>query len=116
MPEAQPPIPPGIPGFDAPGIPPALPDPGAPVPGMTPELPNLQVPPPAGIEGLTMPPAQPRVRQSNNPLLKLFDTDGDGILSGDEVELAPARLWELDRNFDAELSADELGEMNELFL
>ena len=56
-----------------------------------------------------MPPGQPRGRQSNNPLLKLFDTNGDGILSGDEVEAAPARLWELDRNLNAELSADELG-------
>lgn len=108
-PETQPPIPPGIPGFGEPGTPPAIPDPVAPIPGMPPELPNLQVPPPAGIEGLTMPPGQPPVRQSNNPLLTLFDADGDGVLSDDEVELAPARLWELDRNFDAELSAAELG-------
>jgi hypothetical protein len=42
-------------------------------------------------------------------LLTLFDTDGDGILSGDEVEEAPARLWELDRDLNAELSSDELG-------
>jgi len=42
-------------------------------------------------------------------LLKLFDLNGDGILSGDEVNAAPARLWELDRNFDAELSTEELG-------
>ena len=75
---------------------------------MTPDLPNLQVPPPAGIDGLTMPPNLPQPRQSNNLLLKLFDTDGDGILSGDEVEAAPARLWELDRNLNAEISIDEL--------
>jgi type II/III secretion system protein len=109
VPAALPPVPPGIPGVGIPGVPPAIPDPGAPVPGMPPELPNLQVPPPAGMEDPGMPPALPRGRQSSNPLLKLFDTNGDGVLSGDEVEAAPSRLWELDRNFDAELSAVELG-------
>lgn len=107
---------PGIPGQDlpAPAQPPAAVPPGTPLPGQPADLPNLIAPAPAG--GFGMPPAQPSVQAtrqpavgaSNNPLLKLFDTDGDGVLSGDEVEAAPARLWELDRNLDAELSADEL--------
>lgn len=108
--EAQPPTPPtGIPDLGFPGQPPAPTDSMATPPGMPPELPNLQVPPPTATQGLGIPPSQPQIRQSDNPLLKLFDADGDGFLSGDEVDAAPARLWELDRNMDAELSADELG-------
>ena len=111
---------PGMPGQDFPvlGQPPAAVPPGSPLPGQPADLPNLIAPVPA--EGYGMPPAQPNLQPnfqpttrpvvgaSSNPLLKLFDTDGDGRLSGDEVEAAPARLWELDRNLDAELSADEL--------
>ena len=108
LPAVQPPVPPTeFPPTQIPGVP----DAGFPssIPGMPPALPNLDVPPPGVVEGPWLPPTEPRAQQSDNPLLKLFDTDGDGVLSGDEVDAAPARLWELDRNLDAQLSADELG-------
>ncbi len=90
-----------VPGVPDMGFPPAPTN-------VQPGFPDLQ-PLPSGLDQIGTPPSQPRIQQSNNPLLKLFDTDGDGTLSGDEVEQASARLWELDRNFDAELSTQELG-------
>ncbi len=108
IPADQAPVPPmGFPPNPIPGLPAGEPPAG--IPGLPSTLPNLDVPPPGGFEGLGAPPRQPAVQQSENPLLKLFDLNGDGILSGDEVNTAPARLWELDRNFDAELSTEELG-------
>ncbi len=102
------PAPPELPASPLPGVP-GLP---ATIPGMAPAgaepggLPSAA----AGAAGtLGLPAAQPAVQESDNALLRLFDTDGNGRLSGDEVNAAPARLWELDRNLNAELSADELG-------
>jgi predicted O-methyltransferase YrrM len=43
-----------------------------------------------------------------NPLLRLFDTDGDGTLAADEIDGAAAKLRALDASKDGQLTADEL--------
>jgi len=100
-PSALPLVQPDLPTPEPRAVPPGF----EPLPGFPPE----PTPLPPGFErpvpSATLTPAR---QSSTNPLLRLFDTDGDGMLSGDEVEAAPARLWDLDRNLDAELSAGEL--------
>jgi predicted O-methyltransferase YrrM len=62
----------------------------------------------AGI-GLAQPLAeQNRPAGPGNPLLQLFDTDRDGILSAVEIDAAAAKLRQRDTNGDGELSADEI--------
>lgn len=43
-----------------------------------------------------------------NPLMRLFDADGDGTLSADEIAAAGARLKEFDKNKDGKLNDEEL--------
>jgi predicted O-methyltransferase YrrM len=43
-----------------------------------------------------------------NPLLRIFDTNGDGTLSAEEIEGASAKLRALDTSKDGTLSANEL--------
>jgi predicted O-methyltransferase YrrM len=43
-----------------------------------------------------------------SPLVRLLDADRDGVISGDELGNAAAKLKELDTNQDGKLSADEL--------
>ncbi|MBN1420984.1 MAG: class I SAM-dependent methyltransferase [Planctomycetes bacterium] len=46
--------------------------------------------------------------QFPNPLLRLFDADGDGVLSEAEVANAGAKLKELDTSKDGKISSEEL--------
>jgi len=43
-----------------------------------------------------------------NPIVRLFDTDGDGTLTQDEIDAAAAKLKEFDSSKDGKLTADEL--------
>jgi predicted O-methyltransferase YrrM len=43
-----------------------------------------------------------------NPLIRVFDTNGDGTLSAEEIEGASARLKALDTSKDGSLSGEEL--------
>jgi predicted O-methyltransferase YrrM len=43
-----------------------------------------------------------------NPLLRLFDTDGDGVLSQEEIGNAAAKLKELDTSKDGKISEEEM--------
>ena len=43
-----------------------------------------------------------------NPIVRLFDADGDGTLAQDEIEKAAAKLKHLDTSQDGKLTADEL--------
>ncbi len=45
-----------------------------------------------------------------NPLVRLFDADGDGTLSQDEINAAAAKLREFDKSNDGKLTAEELQE------
>ena len=45
-----------------------------------------------------------------NPLLRLFDADGDGTLAEEEINAAAAKLKELDKTGDGKLTAEELRE------
>ena len=57
------------------------------------------------------PPSQDAERRGPgafNPIVRLFDTDGDGTLAQDEIENAAARLKQLDTSQDGKLTADEL--------
>ncbi|HTJ79528.1 MAG TPA: EF-hand domain-containing protein [Rariglobus sp.] len=47
-------------------------------------------------------------RPRPNPLLHIFDTNHDGVISADEIADAPAALKALDKNGDGQLTADEL--------
>ena len=47
-------------------------------------------------------------RRPPQPLLHLFDTNHDGVISADEIAAAPAALKALDKNGDGQLTADEL--------
>jgi predicted O-methyltransferase YrrM len=53
---------------------------------------------------------QPKAKRQlpANPLLQLFDTDGDGTLSAAEIDGATEKLRTLDRSKDGKLTADEL--------
>ncbi len=52
--------------------------------------------------------AQPPGGERLNPLVRLFDTDQDGILSTEEMAGAAARLAAFDTSGDGKLSGDEL--------
>ncbi|MFA6288545.1 MAG: EF-hand domain-containing protein [Opitutaceae bacterium] len=59
------------------------------------------------------PPGQPGGNQDGprrppNPLLHIFDTNHDGVISADEIAAAPAALKALDKNSDGQLTAEEL--------
>ena len=57
------------------------------------------------------PPSQDAERREPgrfNPIVRLFDADGDGTLAADEIEKAAAKLKELDTSQDGKLTADEL--------
>jgi len=43
-----------------------------------------------------------------NPILKALDTDGDGVISADEIANASAALKTLDKNGDGKLTLDEI--------
>ena len=43
-----------------------------------------------------------------NPLIRLFDTNGDGALTPDEIEHVGSKLRQLDQDRDGKLTADEL--------
>jgi hypothetical protein len=43
-----------------------------------------------------------------HPVLAALDADGDGVISASEIRNAAAALWQLDRNHDGRLTADEL--------
>ncbi|MHC4398637.1 MAG: class I SAM-dependent methyltransferase [Planctomycetota bacterium] len=45
-----------------------------------------------------------------NPLIRLFDADGDGVLGKEEIEGAAAKLKEFDKSQDGKLTAEELME------
>ena len=42
------------------------------------------------------------------PLIRVFDTDEDGVLSEEEIDNASEALSELDRNNDGEITREEL--------
>src|SRR5262245_25021820 len=54
------------------------------------------------------PPAQSQPGTAANPLIRVFDTNGDGTLSTEEIEGASAKLKTLDTSKDGRLSGDEL--------
>ncbi|MEI7732581.1 MAG: EF-hand domain-containing protein [Verrucomicrobiota bacterium] len=43
-----------------------------------------------------------------NPLFMALDTNGDGVISAEEIKNAPAALLKLDKNGDGQLTEDEL--------
>ncbi|MCH5372395.1 MAG: class I SAM-dependent methyltransferase, partial [Planctomycetes bacterium] len=45
-----------------------------------------------------------------NPLLRIFDTNRDGVLSEDEISQAGAKLKELDKSKDGKVSGEEIRE------
>lgn len=54
-------------------------------------------------------PGQPPIRPlAFNPLLRVFDADGDGELSQQEIQDAPTKLKSFDANKDGKLTAEEL--------
>ena len=46
--------------------------------------------------------------RNKNQLLRILDTDRDGVLSAEEIRRAPERLKALDSNHDGRLTADDL--------
>jgi predicted O-methyltransferase YrrM len=54
------------------------------------------------------PGAQDRGGERFNPLIRLFDTDQDGILSSEEIAAAAKKLAEFDKSGDGKLTAEEL--------
>lgn len=60
---------------------------------------------PPGRQGA---PRQGGRQATPNPLLRLFDTDGDGVLSATEMEQAGAKLKALDTSKDGTVSGNEL--------
>ncbi len=66
----------------------------------------------AAVAWSQQPPGTGRSAQSSggpaNPLIRIFDTNGDGTLSAEEIEGASARLKALDASKDGTLSGDEL--------
>lgn len=51
---------------------------------------------------------QDGMRRPPNPLLHIFDTNHDGVISADEIANASTALKALDKNGDGQLTADEL--------
>ena len=60
--------------------------------------------PPAG-DAADLPPPPPH---RGGPLLRLFDANQDGVISGEEIVAAPASLRLLDANGDGQITPDEL--------
>lgn len=56
------------------------------------------------------PNVEPRPPRHFNPLLQLFDANGDGTLSADEIAGSGAKLEEFDKNKDGKLTEAELRE------
>jgi hypothetical protein len=73
-------------------------------------------PPPPRRDGDTNAPAGPPPGDSQNgrhhrpvpPIIAALDTNGDGIISADEIANASASLLKLDKNGDGQLTMDEL--------
>ena len=86
------------PAAPAPPISPIAPPPA---PTLGPGLPAAGFPQP-------VPPGTAPLQRDSNPLLRLFDVNGDGVLTADEVANSVTRLRELDRNLDGILTPDEL--------
>ena len=100
----------------------AVPDPAAPAQPAPPAPPISPIAPPLapalgpGLPAAGFPqPVPPSAAGSaasperdSNPLLRLFDVNGDGVLTADEVANSATRLRELDRNLDGILTPDEL--------
>ncbi|NNC80578.1 MAG: hypothetical protein HKN94_10545 [Acidimicrobiales bacterium] len=67
---------------------------------MTPTVPET---PEAAIELLG------ELRHAAGTIFRALDTDGDGILTAEDIDAAPERLRELDLNGDSRLTEDEIG-------
>lgn len=61
-----------------------------------------------GPEGAPRGTGRPEFRPPSNPLVEALDANGDGEVSSDEVENAPAALAKLDKNGDGKLTIDEI--------
>ena len=72
---------------------------------------ELQPPPPTGAadgqQAPPPPPGGPGRPGFKLPLMTALDTDGDGVLSAQEIANAPTALKTLDKNGDGELTPDE---------
>jgi|LSQX01.1.fsa_nt_gb hypothetical protein len=100
--ETPDPASPAQPAAPAPPLSPSAPPPD---PALEPGLPAAGSPQPVppSAAGSAAP-----LQRDANPLLRLFDVNGDGVLTADEVANSAARLRELDRNLDGILTPDEL--------
>ena len=76
---------------------------GAAAVGSQPQRPGQDRPPPRGEGGSDRPGDRPP-----HPLMQALDTDGDGVLSPEEIKNASRSLMKLDKNGDGKLSPDEL--------
>lgn len=72
-----------------------------------------QPPPPPGDNNGDQPPPPPPGGQGGQhhppvpPIFAVLDTNGDGVLSADEIANAPKNLLKLDKNGDGQLTPDE---------